>query len=389
MSRFSDSLMVYPMLGGAFSEICLNALVTIPVSLTLAQTVVLKSLALWYSAVERAENIKESLRCVGLQSSHLSQVVNQHIQTVERLLNKSGDRFQFVTMGLGTKRPEKSKGRASEVVGAPPVYFRNVDRQLPTNHSYAHPQSTRPAPAGVVGRLAPSAPANVTFLNWFQQHRVHRLAPANTTTLPSVTKEILLRQTMSQPYDNARVSPGAQWARPAASRQPGVAAISPAPGAGTLAAPSPGPNVRVSGLPNLARQTQRRPDSPASMDTVLRITRMPVAGATAETPPAGTRAVAEAMRQLAAIRREERMEPPRLTYAYAQPVRPIVQQDQVVTHVQEKEVVQLVQKEVESQLTAASILKIFSRADYARIADNVYTSLARQLMIERERLGIH
>lgn len=83
-----------------------------------------------------------------------------------------------------------------------------------------------------------------------------------------------------------------------------------------------------------------------------------------------------------------RLEPPQLSYAFAQPKRSILQDEHAIVTVREKEIVKVVQKEVQSLMSSNSVVKYLSRADYAQIANNVYSSLTRQLMVERERLGI-
>ena len=50
--------------------------------------------------------------------------------------------------------------------------------------------------------------------------------------------------------------------------------------------------------------------------------------------------------------------------------------------------VELVRKEVQTFVSSGSVVKDFSRADYVRIADGVYATLARRLMVEKERLGL-
>jgi len=55
--------------------------------------------------------------------------------------------------------------------------------------------------------------------------------------------------------------------------------------------------------------------------------------------------------------------------------------------VQEKEVVDLVRKEVETLMKSGSPMTALSRADYSRITDHVWFSLSRRLMMEKERLG--
>jgi hypothetical protein len=59
-----------------------------------------------------------------------------------------------------------------------------------------------------------------------------------------------------------------------------------------------------------------------------------------------------------------------------------------VTGIHEKEVARAVKKEVQALMASGSIMKYFSRADYSHIAENVYSSLVRQVLVEKERIGV-
>jgi hypothetical protein len=85
------------------------------------------------------------------------------------------------------------------------------------------------------------------------------------------------------------------------------------------------------------------------------------------------------------LRREEQMRPPQQSLAFAQPVRPAIVEERVVSHMREKEVEEVVRKEVATVMKSRSPVDGLSRADYSRIADHVYSSLARRLLIEKER----
>jgi len=117
--------------------------------------------------------------------------------------------------------------------------------------------------------------------------------------------------------------------------------------------------------------------------------RKPDAGVIEKTRPAIAAEIAKDMYRFTVIRREERLEPPRLSYTLAQMQRPAAQTEPVVTKAREQEVVKVVQKELQSYMASGAVLKQFSRADYVHIAEHVYTSLARRLMVEKERLGLH
>jgi len=85
------------------------------------------------------------------------------------------------------------------------------------------------------------------------------------------------------------------------------------------------------------------------------------------------------------LRRDEEMRPPKQTYAFAQPLRPAPLEERVVKHVWEKEVVEIVKKEVATAAKSVQQPRGLTRADYSRIADHVYSSLTRRLMLEKER----
>ena len=86
------------------------------------------------------------------------------------------------------------------------------------------------------------------------------------------------------------------------------------------------------------------------------------------------------------IRREAPFEPPQLAYPLVQPL--VTQKAQAVTITREQEVVNVVRNEIHSYMASSSPLKQFSRSDYAHIADHVYSSLTRRLLVEKERLGL-
>lgn len=81
-----------------------------------------------------------------------------------------------------------------------------------------------------------------------------------------------------------------------------------------------------------------------------------------------------------------RLTPP--TYVYAQPVRSTLEEQRVITQIDHKEVTRIVQREVQSARASEMDVERFSHADYAQIADQVYSTLVRRLIVEKERLGL-
>ncbi len=57
--------------------------------------------------------------------------------------------------------------------------------------------------------------------------------------------------------------------------------------------------------------------------------------------------------------------------------------------VEEREVVELVKKELQQTLAGRSPLSNFTRQDYEEISDQVYSTLVKRLTVEQERLGLY
>jgi hypothetical protein len=99
-------------------------------------------------------------------------------------------------------------------------------------------------------------------------------------------------------------------------------------------------------------------------------------------------------RTLVSLRKEETAKPPRLSYVFTQTARPSpVGEQKVIRKVEQREVVELVKREVQTLMSsnaaaAAASMKL-SRADYTHISDQVYSTLVRRLVAEKERLGLH
>lgn len=95
-------------------------------------------------------------------------------------------------------------------------------------------------------------------------------------------------------------------------------------------------------------------------------------------------------RVLVALRRETRLELPKVAHVFApQPQRPVVEARQVVRQVEEKEVIETIRREVTTQMKSYRAADNFTRADFTIITDHVYDALARRLLNERERLGLN
>jgi hypothetical protein len=75
-------------------------------------------------------------------------------------------------------------------------------------------------------------------------------------------------------------------------------------------------------------------------------------------------------------------------YVFARTIRPSAAEEQVIKQVEEREIVEIVRKEVRTMMSPGAVIQNLSRADYTRIADQVYSDLARRLMAEKERVGL-
>ncbi|HYO92203.1 MAG TPA: hypothetical protein VEQ40_11230 [Pyrinomonadaceae bacterium] len=98
-------------------------------------------------------------------------------------------------------------------------------------------------------------------------------------------------------------------------------------------------------------------------------------------------------RVLVALRQETRLELPKVARVFApqpqRPERPVVEARNVVKHVEEKEVIETIRREVTTQMKSYRAADTFTRADFTIITDHVYDALARRLLNERERLGLN
>ena len=85
--------------------------------------------------------------------------------------------------------------------------------------------------------------------------------------------------------------------------------------------------------------------------------------------------------------REEVLQLPQPGYVFTQPQRTQLEERQVITKASREEIVEVVRKEVRALAASAPVSPAPSRADLAGVADEVYSTLVRRLMVEKERLG--
>ncbi|MFL6332157.1 MAG: hypothetical protein ACJ754_02330 [Pyrinomonadaceae bacterium] len=138
----------------------------------------------------------------------------------------------------------------------------------------------------------------------------------------------------------------------------------------------------------LLRRTTRASKAGALTPTAATALRL-VAAAETERALRETRAARpEGMAlELVRQRREEVLQLPKPGYVYTQPARAQLEERQVITKASRAEIVEVVRREVRSLTSNAPAPAAPTRADLAGIADEVYTTLVRRLLIEKERLG--
>ena len=77
-----------------------------------------------------------------------------------------------------------------------------------------------------------------------------------------------------------------------------------------------------------------------------------------------------------------------MDFVFAQAFRQNISEERVVKHQAQREIVELVRKEVNQSMTRVSPLQDFTREDYVEISDHVYSALMKRLTAEKERLGL-
>ncbi|MET0649598.1 MAG: hypothetical protein ABW208_23550, partial [Pyrinomonadaceae bacterium] len=92
-------------------------------------------------------------------------------------------------------------------------------------------------------------------------------------------------------------------------------------------------------------------------------------------------------RELIRHRREEVLRLPQPGYVFTQPARTQLEERQVITKASREEIVEVVRKEVRALAASAPAQTAASRVELAGLADEVYSTLVRRLMVEKERLG--
>jgi hypothetical protein len=146
---------------------------------------------------------------------------------------------------------------------------------------------------------------------------------------------------------------------------------------------------RPAALTNIESRFERNWESRFSFPFKLLLNRELVASATSPREPGGKDQQDAVVSGFTFLRPQEQMWPPLQSYAYAQPMGSIIEEGRVNTRLRENEIVEAVRKEVGAVMKSRSPMEELPRGDLSRLADQVYSALARRLMIEKERLGLH
>jgi hypothetical protein len=277
-------------------------------------------------------------------------------------------------MSPGEGHAESYEARPPSVTSPGFIHVRNVEREIRTEHFHDRPQQ-----ANLVPRKDEHTTEAMTLVNFW--HWLQRRYMVNVLQNRWLTRKAFVQNTLLSTI-TAKDHPGALTS----SRKIGTQRAQ-------LMAPD---NARTAMQQPIAT-IERAPgihQTTGLLSTILAEYALPMVNQRLTESSVGRAAsavdggITNEIHQFAIIRKERQMEPLSLDYAFAQPVRHKAREERVISKVEEKEVVKLVQKEIQSYMSSEPLTMNFSRSDYARITDNVYASLARRLMVEKERLGI-
>jgi hypothetical protein len=350
MLRLLAGPMVYQRLGDTSSDIHLNVLAIFPMSLNFAHMVETKSLALWYAPIQHSKVIKESPKALGLKAVRFTKAINLHMQTSD------------VTH------------RASLT----PMYLQNGGRETAIEHfnlqlHHIKVISAKELARAVIGTIQP-----VHFWHWLQQKRDMSISHLPSMTPTRLAQSLLQQEVISSihyvlPSNGKTLMQGFQPAAIAVTR---------------ILTPLPESNVFAARHLPQSRYLIGTPQPPADKWFVPLIRQKFVEGKVSSTESVAANRPPDALQQFTVIRYAEHQEPPLLPYALAQQPRPTVQAAPVAAKVREQEVVSVVRQEMQAYMASGVAAKHLSRADYTRIAEHVYASLSRRLLVEKERLGL-
>jgi hypothetical protein len=209
----------------------------------------------------------------------------------------------------------------------------------------------------------------------FEQVTARRRAAASESAPGHATPHKLL----GRPVEFIRRAPAAERTRDTSTRtQPAqTPGVFPTQGARTFLFSK-----------TLLRRSERG-SAPGVLSPTAATALRPAAAAETERAVRETRAARPEGMALELIRhrREEVLQLPRPGYVFTQPARAQLEERQVITKASREEIVEVVRKEVRSLAAAAPAGPAPARADLAGLADEVYSTLVRRLLVEKERLG--
>jgi hypothetical protein len=345
-----------------FTEIYRNISIYFPFSLFFEEITDKKDFRFLFSS--RVNVLKENLQPMILRLGELSDVDNSQI--IGKLLHKNGTHSQCVDR-LSSRT--KLQRRESDALTLQHTVNANERHQRlnPTTSTTVH---------DVGNRTTTSVPLRGLVQSW----QATPLAQEPSITSVVYAHSSILQEMASHSHDNVFIS-----ARTVLDQRWQTRMLTTATMLTTLSERQVGtPTIGMPQSVYLTGDTQ-----PALREGPAPIIKQTLGEATiGTTTHFHTASITNATHPFTVICRAGRMEPPRLSYAFAQPMGSMAQEERVVTKVHEKEVVKVVQQEVQSLMSSGSVVKYLSRTDYTHIADNVYSSLARRLLVEKERLGM-
>jgi hypothetical protein len=146
--------------------------------------------------------------------------------------------------------------------------------------------------------------------------------------------------------------------------------------------------------PAPAQPDRRRLALSPALSAIKRLAPLPWSPAASAIPAqvlaaraAGEQRPAVAVETLTALRPASYVQPVARDYVYAPLARPPAEAPPA-RPIEQHEIVEMVQKEVRTMLSPGAVVTSFSRADYGLIADQVYSTLVRRLVAEKERVGL-
>ncbi|MCI0489629.1 MAG: hypothetical protein L0229_23825 [Blastocatellia bacterium] len=370
--------MIYRMPGNALSEIHINTLVTFPVSLTFSQTVEIASIDLQYRPDERAIVTEE------ITTTHHANLIPfaPHVRAQASGLPRPSE-----VISKGRKTAAYDNGRE-----IPKLKIAPDERWMATSHYFSLQGSPLKAVEVRKSRGAWQGGSDLPGIIALE-------TPALPLTHYSITNE-------ASEYRNDSISPFVFEHR--AGREEAVNAFDAMTSRPFLFSPQASILIEK-GEPVCDRRYDRavppvsvhpsnefKPvlEKPFEFETLVKESLIPVLNQ--QFVASAVHAIGDAREhrpesiehELTFLREEESLRPPQLGYVFTRPANHIAEERQVIKRVEQKEVVEMVRKEVQTAMSSGSVAMNLTRTDYGRIADHVYSALARRLVAERERLGL-